>query len=55
MNLTVANANKAVDPVWFELYQARSTYGLDDLSPSQMEALLERMILSDDLFQQYYR
>lgn len=55
MNLTAANANKAVDPVWFELYQARSTYGLDDLSPSQMEALLERMILSDDLFQQYYR
>lgn len=56
MNLTDANLKGSeVDPVWFELYQAKQEYGLDDLSPQSMDALFQRMVTDDALFQLYFK
>lgn len=55
LNLTVANAEvPSVNPVWSELYQAKQEYGLTDLSPRSMEALYQRLIIDDVLFQSYF-
>lgn len=56
MNLTDANLKGSeVDPVWFELYQAKQEYGLDDLSPQSMDTLFQRMVTDDALFQLYFK
>lgn len=56
MNLTDANLKGAeVEPVWTELYQAKQEYGLTDLSPQSMDALFQRMLTDDALFQLYFK
>ncbi|XP_046446656.1 sphingomyelin phosphodiesterase-like [Daphnia pulex] len=56
MNLTDSNLKGSeVDPVWFELYQAKQEYGLDDLSPQSMDTLFQRMVTDDALFQLYFK
>jgi sphingomyelin phosphodiesterase len=46
MNLTDANLKGSeVDPIWFELYQAKEEYGLADLTP----------LTDDALFQLYFK
>ncbi|CAH2244200.1 sphingomyelin phosphodiesterase-like [Pararge aegeria] len=42
-NLTEANLNPNVRPRWFQLYDLRSAFGLRDLSPTSMDALVNRM------------
>ena len=56
MNLTAANLfGPNVDPVWFELYQVRQEYKLDDLSPNSMDGFFQRMLVDDALFQRYFQ
>jgi hypothetical protein len=56
MNLTDANQQGSeVDPVWFELYQAKQEYKLTDLTPQSMDDLFHRMKADDALFQLYYK
>jgi sphingomyelin phosphodiesterase len=56
MNLTAANlAGAAQNPVWFELYQAKTEYGLADLSPKSMDDLFLRLVNDADLFQLYFK
>jgi len=54
-NLTEANANPDRDPIWEPLYSARAEYGLPDLSPSSMEAFVDRMRSDDYLFNLYMK
>lgn len=55
MNLTVANAqDPSIDPVWFELYQAKRDYALTDLSPRSMDAFYQQLVTDDALFQMYF-
>ena len=55
MNLAVANnQDPAIDPTWFELYRARQSYSLIDLSPRSMDALYQRLVADDALFQSYF-
>ncbi|XP_046446658.1 sphingomyelin phosphodiesterase-like [Daphnia pulex] len=54
MNLTVANADPSISPVWFELYQAKQDYGLTDLSPRSMDVFYQRLVTDDALFQLYF-
>ncbi|XP_034830056.1 sphingomyelin phosphodiesterase-like [Maniola hyperantus] len=42
-NLTEANLTPNVRPRWFQLYDLRSAFGLRDLSPASMDALVRRM------------
>ncbi|XP_046645796.1 sphingomyelin phosphodiesterase-like [Daphnia pulicaria] len=56
MNLTDANQKGSeVDPVWYELYQAKQEYNLTDLTPQSMDELFQRMKADDALFQLYYK
>jgi hypothetical protein len=56
MNLTAANLlGPSVDPVWFELYQMKQEYQLDDLSPNGMSVFFRRMLVDDALFQRYFQ
>ena len=55
-NLTDANLKGASEePQWTELYQATKEYGLDDLSPTSMDGLLQRMLEDNSLFNRYFR
>ena len=56
MNLTDANLKGSeVDPIWFELYQAKEEYGLADLTTQSMDELFQRMLTDDALFQLYFK
>lgn len=56
MKLTAANLlGPSVDPVWFELYQMKQEYQLDDLSPNGMSVFFRRMLVDDALFQRYFQ
>lgn len=56
MNLTEANSRgPEAEPLWYELYSAKTEYGLADLSPASMDNLLRRMLTDDDLFNVYFR
>jgi sphingomyelin phosphodiesterase len=56
MNLTDANLKGSeVDPIWFELYQAKEEYELADLTPQSMDELFQRMLTDDALFQLYFK
>jgi len=55
MNLTAANAEPEKEPSWSQLYEARSDYGLNDLSPASMNEFFNRMVANDALFQVYRR
>lgn len=56
MNLTDANQKGSeVEPVWYELYQAKQEYNLTDLTPQSMDELFQRMKADDTIFQLYYK
>ena len=55
MNLTAANAEPEKEPSWYQLYGARSDYGLNDLSPASINEFFNRMVANDALFQVYRR
>jgi len=52
-NLTEANLNPSVTPVWHELHDFLEEYGLKDMSPSSMKDLTERFFDDSDLASQY--
>lgn len=55
-NVTEANlAGSETDPRWFELYQAKTEYGLTDLSPQSMDNFFERMTTDDALFKRFFK
>jgi len=54
-NLTEANANPDRDPLWETLYAARAEYGLSDLSPSSVDAFVNRLATDQALYDLYLR
>ena len=55
-NLTAANQlGSAQNPIWYQLYQAKSEYGLSDLSPQSMDDFFQRMLTDDALVQLYFK
>ena len=49
MNLTEANAHPDSEPVWEELHDMVEEYGLEDMSPTSMNDLTERMYTDSNL------
>lgn len=54
-NLTEANLTPDISPRWFKLYSFTEAYGVDDLSPSNLNELAERFARDKSLLEQYYR
>ncbi|XP_037296456.1 sphingomyelin phosphodiesterase 1 isoform X2 [Manduca sexta] len=46
-NLTEANLTPNRRPHWFQLYDMKNTFGLDNLSPSSMNNLVRRMVTTN--------
>lgn len=53
LNLTKANAGGPT-AAWIEAYDAKDYFGLDDMTPSSLKRLVDRMWTDDALFAKYY-
>lgn len=51
LNLTKANAEPTD---WIEAYNAKSFFGLEDMTPTSLKKLVDRMWTDDALFGKYY-
>ncbi|XP_066248576.1 sphingomyelin phosphodiesterase-like isoform X2 [Euwallacea similis] len=54
-DMELANKLPNNEPQWYKLYSATETYEMENLSPSEWNKVVERMIIDDDLFQRFYR
>ena len=55
MNLTASNANPEKNPIWKEMYSARSQYRLTDFSPQQMDLFYQQLASDKDLFNLFFK
>ncbi|XP_071442023.1 sphingomyelin phosphodiesterase-like isoform X1 [Hetaerina americana] len=53
MNLKEANLYNY--PIWYKLYSTRAAYGLPSLSPTDWDAMLQKLTEDSDLFDLYYK
>ena len=53
-NLTAANiAGPDQEPIWYKLYSAPQDLGMENLFPSEYEQLVRRMVVDDELYEQF--
>ncbi|XP_055380950.1 sphingomyelin phosphodiesterase-like [Condylostylus longicornis] len=53
-NLTEANANPDKSPVWYLEYDFKKDFGIENLSPASLDALLDRFTQEPDLLKKYW-
>ncbi|PNF14903.1 hypothetical protein B7P43_G04321 [Cryptotermes secundus] len=54
-NLTKANTNASVNPTWFKLYSFKDIYGVESLTPTEMDKLTHRLAANRSLLEEYSR
>ncbi|XP_069688528.1 sphingomyelin phosphodiesterase-like isoform X2 [Periplaneta americana] len=54
-NLTEANLNGNMTPNWFKSYSFKEAYGVESLTPTEMDKLIHKMATNSSLLEQYYR
>jgi hypothetical protein len=54
-NLTEANMNGNATPNWVKLYSFKDTYGVESLSPTSLDRLVQNMATNISLLEQYSR
>jgi hypothetical protein len=54
-NLTKANTNATVNPDWFKLYSFKDIYGVESLTPTEMDKLTHRLAANRSLLEEYSR
>lgn len=54
-NLTEANLKGNATPNWFKLYSFKDTYGVESLSPTSLDRLVQNMATNISLLEQYSR
>ncbi|XP_066150731.1 sphingomyelin phosphodiesterase-like isoform X2 [Euwallacea fornicatus] len=54
-DMEMANKLPNNEPQWYKLYSATETYEMENLSPSEWNKVVERMMIDDDLFQRFYK
>uniref|UniRef100_A0A915Q717 Saposin B-type domain-containing protein n=1 Tax=Setaria digitata TaxID=48799 RepID=A0A915Q717_9BILA len=55
LNLTEAELNTTTKPVWKLLYSAKEDYGLDDLSPTSWDRLINKIIYEKATYDKFIR
>lgn len=54
-NLTEANQNPTRNPLWYKQYSFKEAFGLQDLSPSSLDALMYKFATNRELINQVNR
>ncbi|PNF14909.1 hypothetical protein B7P43_G04318 [Cryptotermes secundus] len=54
-NLTKANMNGNATPTWVKMYSFKEAYGVESLSPTSLDKLLQNMATNRSLLEQYSR
>jgi len=54
-NLTEANTHANVNPTWFKLYSFKDAYGVQSLTPTEMDKLTHKLAANRSLLEKYSR
>jgi sphingomyelin phosphodiesterase len=54
-NLTEANTNANANPTWFKLYSFKDAYGVQSLTPTEMDKLIHKLAANRSLLEEYSR
>jgi len=54
-NLTEANLKGNATPNWVKLFSFKDTYGVESLSPTSLDGLVQNMASNRSLLEQYSR
>lgn len=54
-HLTEANKDNSVNPTWFKLYSFKDEYGVESLSPIELDKLTHKLAGNSSLIQEYSR
>ncbi|KDR09869.1 Sphingomyelin phosphodiesterase [Zootermopsis nevadensis] len=54
-NLTEANINPNVNPTWYKLYSFKDQYGVESLSPIELDKLTHKLAANRSLLEEYSR